>query len=387
VSLELNKSQLQIQKAVRDFVKGEFKQEVIEELVEANAFPETIWKKAAELGFIGIHFPEAYAGAGLGVFENALIAEELCRGDSSVGCCLARAGYGTELLLRFGTETQKLAWLPKVAEGSVLFCAAFTEPGLGNDIARSRTTAAKSGDGWVVNGTKSFVINAGPQAGCYLVLCRTDADASESVQGLSIFLVESDRPGIGVADIGKKLGCRLMSIGEVRFEQVRVPLDHRVGPENQGWQQVTAFMNESRILAAAQALGMAQGAFERSFAYVKQREQFGTRIIDFQITRHKVAEMATQIEAARLLTYQAARSFDAKKGRNEVRLSAMAKLYAGQTAVAVCDEAIQLLGGYGYMTEYEVERFYRDAKITEIYEGTKEIQKNTIASAVLGKLK
>ena len=263
MSLELNKSQLQIRKAVRDFVRGEFKKEAIEELVEGNAFPEGIWKKAAELGFIGIHFPEAVAGGGLGVFENALIAEDLCRGDSSVGCCLGRAGYGAELLLRFGTEPQKAAWLPKVAEGSVLCGAAFTEPGLGNDIARSQTVATKTGDGWLINGSKSFVVNAGPRAGCYIVLARTDADAAEPARGLSTFLVESDRAGIRVADVGKKLGCRLMPIGEVCFDQVRVPLDHLVGAENHGYDQVAAFLNESRILAAAQALGMAQGAFER----------------------------------------------------------------------------------------------------------------------------
>jgi alkylation response protein AidB-like acyl-CoA dehydrogenase len=379
VADELDKSHLQIQKSVRDFVKGEFKKEVIEDLVEANAYPATIWKKAAELGFIGIHFPEAYSGAGLGVFENALIAEELCRGDSSVGCCLARVGYGAELLLRFGTEPQKKAWLPKVVEGSVLCGGAFTEPGLGNDFVRSQTTATKASDGWVINGTKSFVVNAGPQAGCYLVLCRTDPDASEPAQGLSTFLVESNRAGVRIADVGKKLGCRLMSIGEVYFDQVCVPIDHLVGQENRGYEQFSAFLNEIRIVAAAQALGMAQGAFERSFAYVKQREQFGRKIIDFQVTRHKVAEMATKIEAARLLTYQAARSFDAKKGKSDVRLSAMAKLYAGRTAVEACDEAIQLLGGYGYIQEYEVERFFRDAKMIELFDGTRGTQKNTIA--------
>lgn len=379
MTVDLDKSQLQIQKAVKDFVKGEFKKEVIADLVKDNAYPVAIWKNAAKLGFIGIHFPEAYSGEGLGVFENALIAEELCRGDSSVGGCLARAGCGAELLLRFGTEPQKKAWLPKVAEGAVLCGAAFTEPGLGNDIARSQTAAAKVGGGWVINGTKRFVVNAGPRAGCYIVLARTDADAADSACGLSTFLVESDRTGVRVFDVGKKLGCRLMPIGEVSFDQVRVPLDHLVGEENRGGDHVAAFLTESRILAAAQAIGMAQGAFERSFGYVKQREQFGTKIIDFQVTRHKVAEMATKIEAARLLTYQAARSFDAKKEKSDVRLSAMAKLYAGRTAVEVGDEAIQLLGGYGYIEDYEVERFFRDAKMIELLDGTRGTQKNAIA--------
>ena len=296
-----------------------------------------------------------------------------------MGCCLGRAGCGVELLLRFGSEPQKAAWLPQVAEGSVLCGAALTEPGLGNDIARSQTTAARDGDGWVIDGTKSFVVNAGPRAGCYIVLARTDAGAVEPGRGLSTFLVESDRPGVRVADVGKMLGCRLMAVGEVCFDRVRVPLEHLVGVENRGGDQVAAFSNESRILAAAQALGMAQGAFERSFAYVRQRVQFGTRIIDFQVTRHKVAEMATKIEAARLLTYQAARSFDAGKGSSDARLSAMAKLYAGRTAVEVGDEAIQLLGGYGYIQDYEVERFYRDAKMIELLDGTRGTQRSAIA--------
>lgn len=241
---EIDKSHQQIQKAVKDFVKGEFKKEVIEEMIESNDYPEKIWKKSAELGFIGLHFPEKYSGEGLGVFDNVLIAEELCRGDSSVGSCLAHASYGVELLLRFGTESQTKVWLPKVAEGALLSSGAFTEPGLGNDIAMSQTVARKAGDDWVISGTKSFVINAGPQAGFYLVLCRTDPDASEPEWGLSTILVEPDREGINVADVGKKLGFRLMSIGEVRFNHVRVPLDHLVGRENKGFEQVMAFLNE-----------------------------------------------------------------------------------------------------------------------------------------------
>lgn len=382
---EIDKSQIQIQRTVRDFVRGEFKQDVIRELVEHSIYPEKIWKKAAELGFIGIHFPERYAGQGLGVFENVLIAEELCRGDSSVGICLARAGHGTELLMRFGTATQKEAWLPKVAEAEVLSCSALTEPGLGNEITRSQTTARKEGDDWIIDGTKTHVINAGPRAGFYVVLCRTDPGASAPDSGLSTILVESDREGMRVTDTGKKLGCRLMSISEVQLHQVRVPMDHLVGREDCGAEQVSAYLNESRILSAAQSIGMAQGAFDRSFAYVKQREQFGRKIIDFQVTRQKIADMATKIEAARLLTYQAAWSFDVKKGESDHRLSAMAKLYAGRIAVEVCDEAIQLLGGYGYIQEYEVERYFRDAKMAEIFDGTRTTQKHCITEELMRK--
>jgi alkylation response protein AidB-like acyl-CoA dehydrogenase len=198
-------------------------------------------------------------------------------------------------------------------------------------------------------------------------------------------VVEADRAGVSTHDVGHKMGIRMMATAEVIFKDVRVPLANLIGEENKGFYHVLHFFDESRIQIAAQGLGTAQGAFDRALAYVKQREQFGKKIAQFQATQHKLADMATKIELARLITYKAAWNYD--QGRIDPKLTSMAKMYAARTAVEVCDEAIQLLGGYGYMTEYEVERFYRDAKITEIYEGTKEIQKNTIASAVLGKLK
>jgi acyl-CoA dehydrogenase len=385
MEFELTKEQQEIQKAVRDFVRGEFKKDVIHDLLKAHAYPEGIWKKAAELGFIGIHFPEAYSGQGLGIMENILVCEELCRGDSTVGLCAAIADFASELILRFGSEEQRQKWLPKVAEGQVLSCGAFTEPDHGSDITSVETTAIKDGGEWVVNGTKTFITNSGPYAGFYNVLCRTDPEASPPHRGLSVILVEADRPGVSSADIGEKMGITLTHTAEVNFKDVRVPLDNLVGKENRGFYHVLEFFDESRILVAAQALGTAQGAFDRALAYVKQREQFGRKIAGFQVTQHKLADMATKIELARLITYKAAWNFD--KGRIDPKLTSMAKMYAARTAVEVADEAIQLLGGYGYMAEYDVERFYRDAKITEIYEGTKEIQKNTIASALLGKLK
>jgi alkylation response protein AidB-like acyl-CoA dehydrogenase len=200
-----------------------------------------------------------------------------------------------------------------------------------------------------------------------------------------MILVEADRPGLTAADVGEKMGIHMLATAEVNYKDVRVPAANLIGKEGRGFYQVLEFFDESRILVAAQALGIAQGAFDRALAYVKERQQFGRRLADFQVTQHKLADMATKIELARLMTYKAAWNFD--QGRIDPKLTSMAKMYAARTAVEVADEAIQLLGGYGYMTEYEVERFYRDAKITEIYEGTKEIQKNTIASAVLGKFK
>ena len=385
MEFELNREQRDIQKAVRDFVKGEFKKDVIQELVEKHEYPKKIWKKAAELGFIGIHFPEAYSGMGLGCLENILVTEELCRGDSSVGTCLILADFASELILRSGSEALKAAWLPQIAEGEILSCGAFTEPDHGSDITTVNTTAVKEGDGWVVNGSKIFITNGGPLAGCYNVLCQTDPDATPSYRGLSVILVEADRDGVTANDVGTKMGMSLSYTAEVNFKDVRVPLSNLVGQENRGFYHVLEFFDESRVLVAAQALGTAQGAFDRALAYVKQREQFGKKIAQFQVTQHKLADMATKIETARLLIHKAAWNFD--QGRIDPKLTSMAKMYAARTAVEVCDEAIQLLGGYGYMQEYEVERFYRDAKITEIWEGTKEIQKNTIASYLIGKLK
>ncbi len=385
MEFELTKEQKQIQKSVREFVKGEFKKDVILELEEKHEYPEKIWKKAAELGFIGIHFPEVYSGMGLGVMENILVAEELCRGDSSVGACLVLADFASEIILHFGNEEQKSAWLPKVAEGQMLSCGAFTEPNHGSDITRMDTTAVIDGDEWVINGTKIFITNGGPLAGFYSVLCQTDQDAELGHRGMSLLLVEADRPGVSTASVGTKMGIRIMDTAEVNFKDVRVPKSNLIGKENRGFYQVLEFFDESRILIAAQGLGTAQGAFDRALAYVKSREQFGKKIAQFQITQHKLADMATKIEMARLLVYKAAWNFD--EGRIDPKLTSMAKMVAGRTAVEVCDEAIQLLGGYGYMLEYEVEKFYRDAKICELYEGTKEIQKNTIASAIVGKLK
>ena len=384
MDFELSKSQKEIQKAARDFAKGEFDKELALELDRKHEFPTKIWQKAADLGFICMHFPEKYSGQGLGVLENILVAEEFCRRDSSIGSALILANFASECILHFGSDELKEKFLPPVAEGQMLSAGAFTEPDHGSDITSMDTSAAKDGDHWVINGSKIFITN-GDRAGFFSVLCQTDPHSKPTYRGISMILVEADRKGVLATDVGQKMGIHMMSTSEVVFKDVRVPASNLIGEEGQGFYQVLEFFDESRILIAAQALGIAQGAFDRALAYVKQREQFGKKIAQFQVTQHKLADMATKIELARLITYKAAWNFD--QGRIDPKLTSMAKMYAARTAVEVADEAIQLLGGYGYMAEYEVERFYRDAKITEIYEGTKEIQKNTIASAVIGKLK
>ncbi len=384
MEFELNKSQKEIQKAVKDFAKGEFDKELALELDRTHEFPHKIFEKAGDLGFIGVHFSEAYSGQGLGVLDNILVAEEFCRQDSGIGSAMALASFASECILRFGSDELKAKFLPQVAEGKMLSGGAFTEPDHGSDITCMNTTAHKDGEEWIVNGTKTFISNGG-LAGFYTVLCQTDPESKPPHRGMSMILVEADREGVSAVDVGEKMGIHMIPTAEMNFKEVRVPLSNLIGKEGRGFYQVLEFFDESRVLVAAQALGIAQGAFDRALAYVKQREQFGKKIAQFQITQHKLADMATKIELARLITYKAAWNFD--QGRIDPKLTSMAKMFAARTAVEVADEAIQLLGGYGYMTEYEVERFYRDAKITEIYEGTKEIQKNTIASGLIGKLK
>jgi len=384
MEFELNRTQKEIQKAVRDFTKGEFDKELALELDRKHEFPKKIWQKAGDLGLIGVHYPEEYSGQGLGSLEDIIVIEELCRGDSTIGSAVALASFGSELVLHYGSEELKQKYLPLVAEGKMLSGGAFTEPDHGSDITAMNTTAVKDGDAWVVNGVKTFITNGG-LAGFYSVLCQTDPDASPAYRGLSVIFVEADREGLATMDVGEKMGISMMATAEVIFKDVRVPAANLIGKEGKGFYHVLHFFDESRIQIAAQALGTAQGAYDRALDYVKQREQFGKKIAQFQVTQHKLADMATKIELARLITYKAAWNFD--QGRIDPKLTSMAKMFAAKTAVEVADEAIQLLGGYGYMKEYEVERFYRDAKITEIYEGTKEIQKNTIASAIIGKLK
>ena len=384
MDFELNKTQKDIQKAVRDFVKGEFDKDLALELSKNHEFPKKIWQKAGEIGLIGVHFPEEYSGQGLGSLEDILVIEELCRGDSSIGSAVALSSFASELIVHYGSDEMKEKFLPKVAEAQMLSAGAFTEPDHGSDITFMDTAAVKDGDEWVVNGGKTFITNGG-LAGFYSVMCQTDPDAKPSYRGISLILVEADREGLSTMDVGDKMGITTMSTTEVILKDVRVPLSNLIGEEGKGFYHVLHFFDESRIQVAAQALGIAQGAYDRALDYVKKREQFGKKIAQFQATQHKLADMITKIELARLITYKAAWNFD--QGRIDPKLTSMAKMYAARTAVEVADEAIQLLGGYGYMTEYEVERFYRDAKITEIYEGTKEIQKNTIASSVIGKLK
>jgi alkylation response protein AidB-like acyl-CoA dehydrogenase len=383
MEFKLNTEQDAIQKAAREFAKGEFDKEVALEHERDHRFPEAIWKKACELGFLGLHFPEAYGGQAYGVLENALVVEEFCRQDSGIGIALSLADFSSEIILRSGTEEQKERYLIPIAKGEAISSGGFTEPDHGSDITFMDTTAVRDGEEYRINGVKTFITN-GTISNFALVLCQTDPEAAPPYRGQSVIIVEKDTPGYTTSDVGEKMGIKMSPTAELSFNEVRVPCANLVGQENRGFYQVLEFFDESRIEIAAQALGIAQGAFDRALAYTKERSQFGKKLAQFQVTQHKLADMVTQIETARLIVYKSAWNFDL--GNIDPKLTSIAKMYAGRVAVEVADEAIQLFGGYGYMLEYEVERFYRDAKIMEIYEGTREIQKNTIASSILGKL-
>lgn len=382
MDFELSTDQKDIQRAAEDFAKGEFTRELALKHETEHAFPTEIWKKACGLGFLGLHFPDEFGGQGLGVFENVLVVEAFCRQDSGIGTAIALADFSSEIVMRHGTKDQKERYLPAVASGSMISAGAFTEPNHGSDITRMDTRAVKKDGHWIIDGSKIFITN-GEIADFYIVLCQIDQDVSPAYRGMATIIVEKGTEGFETQDVGDKMGIKMTSTATLSFSDVKVPLENLLGEENKGFYHVLEFFDESRVEIAATALGIAQGAFDRALAYSEEREQFGRRLADFQVTQHKLAEMATAIETARLITYKAAWNFD--QGRIDPMLTSMAKYVAGRVAVTVADEAVQILGGYGYTTEYEVERFYRDAKIAEIYEGTREIQKNTIAGKLISK--
>lgn len=383
MDFSLTKSQKEIQKAAWDFAKGEFDKERIIEWSKEQQFPKSLIEKSGKLGFIGVHYPEDIEGGGMGILENVLVGEAFCRKDSTLGAALMFTGYASECILRFGGAPLKKEFLPQVVSGKMISTGAFFEPDQGGDISRIRATATKTGNSFRITGKKT-VVPFGETAAFYVVLCNTEP-AAAPCQGMSLVLVQSDRQGIHVHPAAEKLGGRLMPFADVFFEDVTVPDSHLIGVQGKGYQHVQEFFNENRIQIAGLALGTAQGAFDRALDYVKQREQFGKKLAAFQITRHKLAGMASKIEAARWLTYHAAWCLDNKKP--EPKFVSMAKMTAARTAVEVADEAIQLLGGYGYMTEYEVEHFYRDAKQAEIFQGPPSVQKDIIADGIIGKLK
>lgn len=381
---ELNEEQKEIKRAIREFCEKEFTPELALELDEKEEFPMELYKKAAKLGFTGMRFPEEYGGQGYGVLEDCIVVEEMCRADPGLGAALSSGTFMVaDILLKHGTEEQKGRYIPPLARGEAISSGAVTEAEHGSDITRMDTTVVESGSEWVINGSKEFITNS-PIADFFIILCQTDPKATPSYRGQSLFLAEKGTPGLEATKLKGKMGIRPCITGSVSLSDVKVPEKNLVGELNRGFYYVLEFFDESRIAVAAQAVGMAQGAFESSFQYAKNRKQFGSPIIKFQGVSFKLADMAIKIEAARMLTYRAAWLFD--QGKVDPVATSMAKAFASRVAMEVTDEAIQIHGGYGYLADYHVERFHRCAKITEIYEGTTEMQKLTIINWLMKRM-
>lgn len=355
---------------------------------EASQFPKEIIPQLGQMGLLGVIFPEKYGGAGLGYLEYSIVIEELSRVDGSVGLIVAaHNSLCSNHICKFGTESQKQKYLAPLAQGKKLGCWSLTEPGAGSDAGGTRTVAVKQDGGWVLNGSKTFTTN-----GHYADVCVGMAvtDAGKKQHGISAFIVEKGTPGFRPGKKENKLGMRASDTSEVIFSDCRVPGDNLLGAEGEGFINSLQVLDGGRISIAALALGMAQGAYEAAVKYAKQRKQFGRAISEFQAIQFKLADMATEIEAARLLVWEAAyladRSLrDKNSGIRFTRESSMAKLFAAEVAVRVANEAVQIFGGYGFVKDYPAEKYYRDAKLCTIGEGTSEIQRLVIARQLLGK--
>lgn len=380
--MELTMEQKDIVRAAREFAEKEFRDRA-KEFDEKEEFDLSIVKRAAQNGFIGVFIKEEYGGAGLGFLEHSLITEELWRVDPGCGQNICSAGFGAEMIQTFGTEEQKRTYLPKITSGEAIMGTAITEPDAGSDVTLVKTRAEKKGDHYIINGSKMFITN-GCNAKYLLVYAVTDPDIKDVHKRCSTILLDTATPGFTATKIHGKMGIRASNTAEVSFNNVEVPVENLIGKEGRGFYQLMDFFNMTRNHVAAQGVGVAQGALEMAISHVKKRKAFGGTLSKLQGVQFKIAEMATRIEAARSLYWRAAYLLD--NGKLNPALVSMAKWYSGETAVYVVNEALQLHGGYGYIIEYDIQRFYRDAKIVEIYEGSKEVEKAVIASELLKKI-
>jgi len=378
VDFDYTPEQIQLRREVRDFAAAEIAPHVME-WDEAQTFPLEVIRKLGRLGYMGAIFPEKYGGAELGYVEYAIIIEELSRVDGSVGIIVAaHTSLCSNHIYKAGSEEQKQKYLPKLASGEWLGCWSLTESEAGSDAAGTRTTAVRNGDQWVINGAKSFTTNAHYADVC-VGMAVTNRSAAQ--HGISAFILEKGTPGFRAGKKENKLGLRASATGDVIFTDCRVPESQLVGKQDEGFVDSLRILDGGRISIAALSIGMAQGAYDAALKYSKVRKQFGRPISEFQAIQHKLVDMATKIDASRLLTYRAATLLD--KGKRVTRESAMAKLFSSESAVWIANEAVQIHGGYGFIKDYPVEKFYRDVKLCTIGEGTSEIQRLVIARQLL----
>jgi len=378
MDFKLTEEQAMIRDTARDFAEKELKP-IAAQIDQDAVFPEAVVKKMGELGLMGVYVPEEYGGADSDMLSYCLAVEEISKVCASTGVTLsAHTSLSCDPILKFGNEDQKKKYLTPLASGEQLGCLALTESGAGSDVSAQSTTAIKDGDEYVLNGAKIFITNGG-YADIAIVTAKTDKEAGG--RGMSAFIVEKDTPGYIIGKVEHKLGIRASSTTELVFENCRIPAANILGKEGMGFKIAMETLNGGRIGIAAQAVGIAAAALDESVKYAKERCQFGKPIARLQAIQWMIADMAVKLTNARNLTYMAAAKKD--NGENFISESAMAKLYASEAATWITHKAIQVHGGYGYTTEYPLERFYRDARITEIYEGTSEVQRLIIASLYL----
>lgn len=378
MDFEYTPEQVQLRREVREFAAAEIAPHVLD-WDERQIFPMGVVKKLGQLGYMGSIFPEELGGAGLGYIEYAILIEELSRVDGSVGIILAaHTSLCSNHIFKAGSEEQKRRYLPKLTTGEWIGCWSLTEPEAGSDAAGTRTTATREGDGWALNGAKTFTTNAHYADVC-VAMAVTDRGAAQ--HGISAFILEKGTPGFRTGKKENKLGLRASATGEVVFENCRLQAAQLLGNQGEGFVDSLKILDGGRVSIAALSIGMAQGAYDAALRYSKMRKQFGRPISEFQTIQNKLVDMATAIDASRLLTYRAAAMLD--QGKRVTRESAMAKLFSSEAAVRIADEAVQIHGGYGFIKDYPVEKFYRDVKLCTIGEGTSEIQRLVIARQLL----
>ena len=380
MDFDLTEEQQEIKRLAKEFAESEIAPNRLA-WDEAEHFPVDLMKKLAGLGFLGILFPQEYGGAGLGYIEYVAVIEEVSRVDGGIGLSLAaHNSLCSNHIFTFGTEAQKRQFLVPLASGEKLGAWGLTEPEAGSDAGGTQTTAVRDGDSYVLNGSKTFTTH-GTYGDTFVLMAVTDR--SKGNKGISAFILEKGTAGLRPGKKESKLGCRSSDTSEVILEDCRIPASHLLGQEGQGFINCLEILDGGRISIAALSVGMAQGAFEASLSYARQRKQFGQPISEFQAIQWKLADMATEIDAARLLTYRAASLKN--RQRPATQEASMAKLFASEMSVRAATEAIQIHGGYGYTKDYPVEKFYRDSKICTLGEGTSEIQRLVIARQLLKK--